>query len=254
MSALLVAGVVFVILVLSMAAGMAIRDRLPVHHLNSDSKEVMRLATAVVGTLAALALGLLIASAKSAYSDAEGDLRATAADIVLLDRVMAQYGPETRDARLLLRKLIQSRLDRGWSIETSDQRLAGLPPEYQDIETVQRSLRALAPPNPGQQYLQTRALDVASKIAEGHWLQVESAEEGLPTGFFITLVFWLALLFGTFGLQAPSNLTVKIINMICALSVAGAIFVISDMDNPYAGLIRISDDPLNAALARMGQP
>lgn len=254
MNALLLAAFVFVVLGFSMVLGMAVRDRLPAHHLNTDSKAVMQLATAVVGTLAALALGLLIASAKSAYDSAERDLKATAADIVLLDRNMVQYGPETRDARLLLRKLIQNRLDRGWSIETSDQPLAGAPPEYQDIETVQRALRSLNPPDQAQRYLQTRSLDVAGRIAEGHWLRIETADEGLPWGFFTVLVFWLALLFGTFGLQAPPNPTVMIINTICALSVAGAIFAISDMDNPYAGLIKISDYPLHGALTRMGQP
>jgi hypothetical protein len=254
MSALLLALCVFVILGLSMAAGMWIRGKLPAHHLSEDSKEVMQLATAVVGTLSALALGLLIASAKSDYDDAERELKATAANIVLLDRVMAQYGPETRDTRLLLRKLIQDRLDRGWSIQTSDQTGAGVPPEYRDIETVQLGLRSLVPQDQARKFVQTRALDVAGKIAEGHWLQVETEDEGLPWGFFIVLVFWLALLFGTFGLQAPPNATVMIINTICALSVAGAIFATSDMDNPYAGFIRISDEPLQGVLARLGQP
>lgn len=253
MNALLLASCVFVILGLSMSAGMAVRDRLPAHHLNTDSKEVMQLATAVVGTLAALALGLLIASAKTAYDDAERDLKATAANIVLLDRVMAQYGSETHDTRLQLRKLIQNRLDRGWSIQTSDQVGAGTPPEFQDIETIQAGLRSLDPQDHARKFLQSRALDVSGKIAEGHWLQVETADEGLPWGFFVVLIFWLALLFGTFGLQAPPNATVMIINTICALSVAGAIFAISDMDNPYAGFIHISDAPLQGALTRLGQ-
>lgn len=254
MNALLLAGSVFVILGLAMAAGMIVRDRLPADHLSSESKEVIRLATAVVGTLSALALGLLIASAKSAYDDAQTDLKATAARIVLLDRVMAQYGPEAEDARLLLRQLIESRLDRGWSIKTSDEEAAGTSPEYRDIETVQAKLRSLDPQDSPHRFLQTRALEVAGRIAEGHWLQVETADEGLPWGFFIVLVYWLALLFGTFGLQAPANLTVMAIITVCALSVAGAVFAISDMDNPYAGFIHVSDDPLKGALSRLGHP
>lgn len=254
MSALLLAGCVFLILGLAVAVGMVIRRRLPEHHLSTESKEVIRLATAVVGTLSALALGLLIASAKSAYDSAETDLKATAANIVLLDRVMAQYGPETDNTRLLLRELIEKRLERGWRIETSDREAAGTSPEFRDIETVQRNLRSLDPQEPGLRFLQARALEVAGRIAEGHWLQVETADEGLPWGFLIVLVYWLGLLFGTFGMQAPHNATVKIVVVVCALSVAGAIFAIADMDNPYAGFIRISDNPLNGALARLGQP
>ncbi|QFY63393.1 DUF4239 domain-containing protein (plasmid) [Rhizobium grahamii] len=252
MNALLLAGGVFVILGVSTAAGMAARDRLPSHHLNTESKEVIRLATAIVGTLAALALGLLIASANSDYKDAQTELDATAARIVLLDRLMAQYGPETTDARDILRQVIENRLERGWTIETSDDQSAGRASAYKQIETVQGKLRALEPQDQVHRLIQSRALEVSGNVAEGHWLQIESADEGLPWGFFIVLVYWLALLFGTFGLQAPANPTVLAIIIVCALSVAGAVFAISDMANPYAGFIQVSDQPLQGALSRLG--
>jgi hypothetical protein len=252
MNALLLAAAVFAALGVSTGLGMVLRDRLPSHHLNAESKEVIRLATAIVGTLAALALGLLIASAKSDYDDAQTELGATAARIVLLDRLMAQYGPDANDARVLLRELIGTRLDRGWTVDSSDDQSAGRTPAYKAIEAVQVNLRALAPHDDVHRLIQARALEVSGQVAEGHWLQVESADEGLPWGFFIVLVYWLALLFGTFGLQAPANPTVLTIIIVCALSVAGAVFAISDMANPYAGLIQISDKPLQGALVRLG--
>lgn len=252
MNALLLAAGVFIVLGVATAMGMLLRDRLPSHHLNSESKEVIRLATAIVGTLSALALGLLIASAKSDYDDAQTELGATAARIVLLDRLMAQYGPDADDARQLLRALIESRLDNGWAVETSDDQFAGRAPAYKEIEAVQGKLRALDPHGDVHRLIQARALEVSGHLAEGHWLQIESADEGLPWGFFIVLIYWLALLFGTFGLQAPANPTVLTIIIVCALSVAGAVFAISDMANPYAGLIRISDKPLQGALGRLG--
>ena len=254
MNALLLAGCVFVVLGFAVAGGMTLRDRLPTHHLNNESKEVIRLATAVVGTLAALALGLLIASAKSDYDEAQTEMGGTAARIVLLDRLMAQYGAETNDARAVLRTLIQNRLERGWTLEKSDDVSAGNAPMYRAIETVQGRLRSLIPEDQVHRFLQTRAIEVSGQIAEAHWLQAESSDEGLPWGFLVVLVYWLALLFGTFGLQAPANPTVIVIIVVCALSVAGAVFAISDMANPYAGLIRISDQPLEGALARLGNP
>jgi hypothetical protein len=251
-NALLLAAVVFVALGLSTALGMVLRDRLPSHHLNPESKEVIRLATAIVGTLSALALGLLIASAKSDYDGAQTELDATAAQVVLLDRLMAQYGPDANDARVLLREVIKSRLDRGWTIEASDDQSSERAPAYREIEAVQGKLRALSPEDDVHRLIQARALEVSGHVAEGHWLQVESADEGLPWGFFVVLVYWLALLFCTFGLQAPANPTVLTIIIVCALSVAGAVFAISDMANPYAGFIQISDEPLQGALGRLG--
>jgi hypothetical protein len=251
-NAIFLAAGVFVVLGLATGLGMVFRDRLPSHHLNSESKEVIRLATAIVGTLSALALGLLIASAKSDYDAAQTELDATAARIVLLDRLMAQYGAEASDARVLLRELIQGRVDSGWTIESSDDDTAERTSLYRQIEAVQGKLRALDPQDQVHRLIQARALEVSGHVAEGHWLQIESADEGLPWGFVIVLIYWLALLFCTFGLQAPANPTVLTIIIVCALSVAGAVFAISDMANPYAGLMQISDKPLEGALARLG--
>ncbi len=230
------------------------RGRLPDHHLNAESKDVIRLATAVVGTLSALTLGLLIASAKSSYDNAEVEMRTAAARVLLLDRVMAQYGPETDKARQLLRELIERRLSRGWTAETTDETFGNAPGEYQDIEAVQAVLRSLLPRGAVQHSLQARAVEVSGMMAEAHWLLVESGEEGLPWAFVTVLVCWLSLLFATFGLQAPANLTVLSILLVCALSVAGAIFLVSDMANPYLGLIRVSDAPLQSAIERLGKP
>ncbi|MBY3122716.1 bestrophin-like domain [Rhizobium laguerreae] len=254
MGSLLVGGLVFVFLSMATSIGLVVRGRLPDHHLNAESKDVIRLATAVVGTLSALTLGLLIASAKSSYDNAEVEMRTAAARVLLLDRVMAQYGPETDKARQLLRELIERRLSRGWTAETTDETSGNAPGEYQDIEAVQAVLRSLAPRGAVQHALQARAVEVSGMMAEAHWLLVESGEEGLPWAFVTVLVCWLSLLFATFGLQAPANLTVLSILLVCALSVAGAIFLVSDMANPYLGLIRVSDAPLQSAIERLGKP
>jgi hypothetical protein len=82
---------------------------------------------------------------------------------------------------------------------------------------------------------------------------VEASAEGLPTAFLIILVFWLAWLFATFGLQAPANPTVIGVMLICSLSVAGAVFLVVDMAHPYLGVIHVSDGPLREALAHLGK-
>ena len=101
-----------------MLIGMALRTRLPDHHLSDETKEVVRLGTGMIATLAALVLGLLIASAKGTFDTMTNDLRLTGTRIVLLDRVMAQYGPETREARVLLRDSLNSALQRIWPEES----------------------------------------------------------------------------------------------------------------------------------------
>jgi hypothetical protein len=218
--------------------------------LDPDSKDVIKLATAVVGTLAALALALLIASAKTTYENANAELRTSMARLVLLDRVMARYGSDTNAARARLRTLVETRLSQAWGSDASAKNAGG---EETGIEPVQAELRALSPDTNAQRLLQSRALQVSGDIAEAHWLLTETVGDGLPWPFLAVLVFWLGLLFVTFGLLAPTNATVIGLLFACALSVAAAVFLIVDMAHPYIGIIHVSDAPLRTALGQLGQ-
>ncbi|MBB3564343.1 hypothetical protein FHX06_005707 [Rhizobium sp. BK512] len=192
MGSILIGGAVFASLVAATLIGMALRARLPEHHLDAASKDVIRLATAVVGTLSALALGLLIASAKTDFDGADAELRSSIGRVVLLDRILAQYGDETSEARGRLHELIETRLKSGWSGKNEDE-AAGNPYDVsQTVEPVQVAIRALTPADDARRILQSRALVVSGEIAEAHWMAVESGTEGLPTAFLMILVFWLA--------------------------------------------------------------
>jgi hypothetical protein len=232
--------------------GMLSRSRLPLHHLDHDSRDTIRLATAVVGTLAALALGLLISSAKNVFDDSRTELRTSVGHVLLLDRVMADYGPETVRARGQLRSLVERRLIQGWG--TASQQ-AEIDPyaENQTIGPIQTQLRNLEPKTDPQRLLQSKALEISGQLAEAHWMLVEPGSEGLPTAFLVILVFWLGWLFVTFGLHAPPNPTVIGGLLVCSISVAAAVFLVVDMAHPYVGFIHVSNAPLRAALAHMGQ-
>jgi hypothetical protein len=244
--------IVFACLFGAALLGMVSRSKLPNHHLDNESRDTIRLSTAVVGTLSALALGLLISSAKSVYDDAQVELRTSVGRVLLLDGVMADYGPETATARHQLRTLIENRLIQGWG--TPEQRAAIDPySDSQSIEPVQRQLRNLEPKTEPQGLLQRRALDVSNQLAEAHWMLIDPGSEGLPTAFLVILVFWLTWLFLTFGLHAPPNPTVIGGLLVCAVSVAAAVFLIVDMAHPYIGFIHVSDVPVRAALAHIGQ-
>jgi len=104
MSTLTTAAIVFASVFGGALFGMFLRAVLPERHLTPDARDVIKVAMAMIATLAALVLGLLLASAKSSLDEKESELRTTAAQVVLLDRTMAEYGAETRDARDLLKQ------------------------------------------------------------------------------------------------------------------------------------------------------
>ncbi|AMJ60436.1 bestrophin-like domain [Bosea sp. PAMC 26642] len=250
MSPFAIGGIAFLCVFGTALAGMFLRSRLPDHHLSPESRDAIKLATAVVGTLSALALGLLIASAKRSFDEAGVETRAAAARVLLLDRVLAHYGPEASEARAPLRRIVETRLNRG----SEDGRNAGSPDQILDVEPIQDLLRGLTPRTDAQRWLQSRALQLTGQMAEARWQSAETEVGGFPGAFLAFLILWLALLFGSFGLLAPGNATVVAVFLVCALSITGALVLIIDMDHPYLGFIQVSDRPFRMALERLGQP
>jgi hypothetical protein len=230
--------------------GMFLRAVLPEHHLNADSKDLVKLGMGLVATMSALVLGLLIASAKGSYDRLSDDLTQISANLILLDRVMAHYGPETKEARDLLRRTVVRALDQTWSEHNS--RPAQLEPPAM-TEDLYDEIHALSPQNDAQRLRQAQALQFSTELAKKRWLLVEQSGSSIPMPFVVLLTFWVTVIFVSFGLFSPTNATVIATLFVCALSVSGAIFLILELDQPFAGLIQISSAPLHNALAHLGQ-
>ena len=234
--------------------GMALRTLLPDHHLSEESKDVVKLGTGMIATLAALVLALLLTSAKGTFDTTTNELKQTASRLVLLDRVMAQYGTETREVRDLLRRVIASAIQRYWPEESHEAAISTADQSGYDFETIQDKLRQLTPHNDSQRWLQSRALQVSADIVEARWLiQGQVGQSSLPAPFLVVLICWLTAIFASFGLYSPRNGTVIFVMLVCAISVAAALFLILEMDRPYYGLIKFSSAPLHKALVVMGQ-
>jgi len=94
--------------------GMFLKKVLPTQHLSTDAREVIRIVMAMLATLSAVVLGLLTGAAMNSMAEKEGELRAAAVQFIMLDRTMAAYGPETNDARKLLKQLLSQRMSLIW--------------------------------------------------------------------------------------------------------------------------------------------
>jgi hypothetical protein len=232
---------------------MLLRAVVPAHHLGGDSKDVVKLAMGLIATMAALVLGLLTASAKSSFDTLDSEIKQGAANVVLLDRVLAQYGPETNETRDLLRQTVAYRLAQTWPDDASRSTRVEAPQTTPSVEGLQGRIRQLAPQNDAQRWLQSQALTLSGDLAAARWLIFAQAGNSLPVPFVVVLVLWLAVLFASFGLMAPRNATVIAALMLCALSVAGSIFLILEMSRPLEGVIKVSGAPLRYALSHLGQ-
>jgi len=248
MNALLISLLVFALIFGGAFVGMVVRPLLSETHLHSDSRDAVKVATGLIGTLAALVLGLLIASAKSTFDQKTGQVRQMTATIILLDDVLAQYGQEATPVRNLLRQSLQPLADRIWHEgENSAGKLAHFQSSAESA-AFERELERLSPNNDAQRALQSRAIQAFADGAQTRLQLFTQTGGSIPTPFLIILVFWLWAIFVSFTLFARANLVVMGSLLVCALSFAGAIFLILELDNPFKGLMGISSATLRSAL------
>ncbi len=251
MSSMALSSIVFACVCASALLGMGLRRVLPEHHLSDDSKETVKLGVGLVSTMAALVLGLLVASAKSSFDTRSTELTQIAANIVLLDRVLAHYGPETSEIRIILRRSVALMINRIWPQGSTE--ATNLDPLTVSGETLYDKIQALSPRNDLQRSLKAKALSLGVNVAETRWLLFAQSGSAIPTPFLIVLAFWLCVIFVSIGLFAPQNSTVAVTLFLSALSVSTAIFLILELDRSFQGILQVSSAPLTNALARLGQ-
>src|SRR5207248_759492 len=121
------------------------------------------------------------------------------------------------------------------------------------MEMIQAKLRSLTPTTDAQRQLLSQAEQISNDMLQARWLLIEQAQSALPVPFLVVLLFWLTMLFLSFGLFAPRNATVIIVLLIGAMSVSGAIFIILEMNHPLRGMIKVSSAPMRKALEHLGR-
>ena len=230
--------------------GMRLHAALPDHHLSAETKDTVRVGMGLVATMTALLLGLLIASAKGSYDAQRSQVILLAGKIGFLERVLVIYGPETAEARKLLRGSTEGLTQKLWP----DRGLAKaqVDPAVASGEALFSAIHKLAPQTDEQRALKAQALETISDLGKTRWLLFAQADSSIPTPLLIMVVVWLAIISLSFGLFAPTNKTVVVTMVIVALLVSSALFLILELDRPFDGVIQISSGPMHNALNQLG--
>lgn len=254
MSAVVIGVITFVCVFGGTIVGMLLRKNLPDHHLSSDSKDAVKMATGLIATLSALVLGLLVSSAKSSFDDMSNAVTQSGARLILLDRILAQYGPQTKEVRQQLRDSIAEWIVVVWpqaSSAVNGTEVFEKSPAA--VELVINKLRAMEPQNDAQRASLSDAIQICGQLLQTRWLVIEQSQVSLPMVFVVVQMFWLTILFGTIGLFAPYNKTVVATLVVCAVSVGGAMFLIEELNKPLSGFVKVCNAPLIKAVEHMGK-
>jgi hypothetical protein len=233
--------------------GMLLNFKVPDHHLDVGSRDVVKLVLGLIATVSALVLSLLIASGSSHYQAQQNEVQSLSANTILLDRVLSFYGPDAKEPRDLLRQGLAAVHDRIWSSDGA--RAAELDPRATQgvAGDFLVSLKSLEPKNDSQATLKSQAMQIAQNLGQTRLLMYEQSGSSFAWPFLTVLVFWICMLFLGFGLLTRFNATLLVVLFIGAVSVAGAIFLILELSSPYEGFMRLSDAPVRNALAMVGK-
>lgn len=231
---------------MSAVAGIFIQNALPEHHLSEESKNIIKAARGVVVGLAALTLGLLIATAKGSFDTKGTELKASAAKTIVLNRLLLNFGDKSKEARDALKIVAENGIKVIEEINKNGvdrKKVSGL-----GLDLLQKKLLELPDDKPELNWLKNTALSLGNDIAISRWKIYENSSASVSPLFIAILVFWLMGIFFSLGLIAPFNTLVLTALFMAALSMTGAILLTLELDQPYGGLIQFSTDPLKIAL------
>jgi hypothetical protein len=248
---IIVGGIVFAGLVSVILLGTRVRRIVPAEHLSADSKDAVKLALGLVATMTALLLGLLVSSAKNSFDTARSEVIQMAAKIALLDRVLLLYGTETADARRALKDSVAEGVRQTWPPE--GRQPVSLEPNEQKGDAFYAAVGRLTPHDETQRALKGEAVTLMIQLAELRSLVQAQAISSLSKPLLIALVIWLVVIFLGFTILAPANVTSSLALLAGAFSVACAVFIILELDYPFAGLVRVPSEPMIKTLHHLSE-
>jgi DNA-binding ferritin-like protein (Dps family) len=246
MSATFISALTFIVVFLSAIAGIIVQSHLPDHHLSEESKTIIKASRSVVIGLAALTLGLLIATAKESFDTKGAELKSSASKMIVINRLLLKYNQKSSEANMALKTVVLNGIK---ILEKTD--ADGIDPKIlrgEGIDNFLNKLLELPEENAQEKWIKSSILSLWSDMAISRWKIYENSAATVSPLFIFTLIFWIMTIFFSLGLIAPLNLVVIAAILMADISMTGAILLTLELDQPYGGLIHISTEPLRMAL------
>lgn len=255
----------FAALIVAALIGLSLRRVIPEEHKAPDTIQLIQLVNAMLITFAALILSLLTASSKASFDTVSSDFHAFASNVIQLDGTLRLYGSDGDRARALLRGYTAATIASTWPHERPP------PGDYypkniaakdtmdnlddvrldQILDAVGMEVRQLDAPGRVRQQLGNEAREQFARVLSAHWKLIEEAHSSISMPFFLTMQFWLVVIFLSFGLIAPHNALVLVTIGLGSVLLASVVYVIVDFDTLFRGVIIIPSQPMRDALTHL---
>jgi hypothetical protein len=262
MSQWALAGALFFVLCGAAALGSYVKAKLPERHRSAETMALVQVTISLLVTFTSIVLGLLTGAVATQFQQASRNDGVFAGQLVQVDQCLRDYGPETAHMRQQLRGYVAAVLVSTWPDESPPKDISH-PDMSKDpilgegvsltalLNAIRTELRELSPKTAAQERVLTDCVAEFSSFLTSRWDIIEESTNSISLPFYGVLSIWLVILFASFGLIARLNPVSGIIIVLSALSIAVAVGVISDLDQPYGGLFSIPSTATRNALADM---
>jgi hypothetical protein len=229
-------------LLAAVLVGVRLRRLLPDHHFSAETRDAVKLAMGLVATMTALVLGLLVSSAKGTFDTERNEVVQMGAKIAFLDRVLALYGPEAAEIRVQFHDIVVEWARRMWPDGAATPVV--LPPNPERGGALYAAIQNLSPRDETQRGLRMQASSVAVELGQLQMLLAAQGVSSVSRPLMMAMLCWLVVIFLGFSLLSPPNATAIVALFASVLSVAVAVFLILELDQPMSGFIRLSSAPI----------
>ncbi len=231
---------------------------LPERHRSEETMEFTRVASGLLVTFTALVLSLLITNIDAQFAKTESDLRNYGSMITRISSELGDLPVAATSMQFLLRQYTASAIASTWPREVAP---AGNYPKAvshgsevdslalgEMLHRLETNVRRLGTSDDSTYGTRAICLKHIDALLDQRLSLVGEAHSTITLPFFGMMLFWLVIVFFSFGMTAPRNAVAAAFIMMVGLSVSGAIFVIIELDGPLDGLIKVSSEPMRHAL------
>jgi hypothetical protein len=235
--------------------GLALQGRLPEHHTSGGSRDMIMAVAGLLTLLCALVTGLLIWTAYGVYSGQNAQIEALASKVMQLDLALSDFGPEAIPVRAQIRDALGKTIDQIWHVNQNDGNFAAnnFASALQNMHARDKALAGLHPATDEQKQALAAATSASDAVAQTRMQMSFALSAPVAYPVLLVVVGWVVCLFCGFGLTARATMTSVITLAVGSIAVASAVLLILDLSDPYSGIVRASQAPLEQALAVMGK-
>jgi hypothetical protein len=235
--------------------GLYLQTLLPEGHTSDRSREMIGAIVGLLSLLLALVLGALIGSSFNFYSTQKSEMETFASRALQLDLALAEFGPETAEARAKMRETLMKVRRMLWWRDGSGR----AKPDFtvaeplQPLKAMDEYVASLDPKTPAQHQFQAAAAAHAGAMEQTRFLISLQLASPVSWPLVVIVVSWAMILFCGFGVLSRINATTIVALGFGAFAVGSALFLILELSQPFTGVFRLPPAAIDQMLGSLDQ-